>query len=113
MSAAAFAGVLPEPGLPEPALPEPAARPITLVQAMSLARRSVALFTELTVDSVAECARDGEGWRVVVDVIESPARMGDNDMLATYEVLMTAEGEVSRFTRLGRYCRNDAARAGR
>lgn len=90
-----------------------AGRPITLVEAMSLARRSVALFTEMTVDSVAECARDGEGWRVVVDVIETVARLGDNDVLATYEVLMDAVGEVTRFTRLGRYHRNDAARAGR
>lgn len=88
-------------------------RPVTLVEAMTLARRSVALFTELAVDAVAECGRDGDGWRVVVDVIESAARMGDNDMLATYEVHLSATGEVTRFTRTGRYLRNDASRVRR
>lgn len=84
-------------------------RPMSLVEAMSLARRSVALFTELRIDSVANCERDGEGWRVVVDVIEAAARMGDNDLLASYEVSISAEGEVSKFARIARYHRDDAA----
>jgi hypothetical protein len=91
----------------------PAARALALPEAMSLARRSVALFTELTIDSVANCEKAEGGWRVVVDVIEVPARMGDNDLIASYEVMVGADGEVGRFTRLGRYHRNDAARAGR
>ncbi len=85
---------------------------LTLVEAMSLARRSVALFTELKVDSVATCERGEEGWRVVVDVVEAAARMGDNDLLASYEVIIADAGEVRRYGRVGRYRRDDAARAG-
>lgn len=90
--------------------PAPAGKGLSLVEAMSLARRSVALFTEMKVDQVAEIDRADGGWRVVVDVVESSARMGDNDLIASYEVAITAEGEVSRYARIGRYRRDDAAR---
>lgn len=88
------------------------ARAVTLVEAMSLARRTVAMFTELPVDQVAECTPrgGGGGWRVVVDVVESKARLGDNDMLGAYEVMVDAAGEVAGFQRIGRYNRTDAAR---
>jgi hypothetical protein len=102
------------------ALPAPAAEPVAapieeqrligLRDAMSHARAAVALFTELCVDAVASCERDGEGWRVVVDVVEAPARIGDNDMLASFEVLLDAYGECERYSRIGRYHRTDAAR---
>jgi len=100
--------------LPEPREPAPLdapARPLGFADAMSLARRTVALFTELAVDGVVSCARREGGWCVVVDAIESPARMGDNDMLATYEVLLTTDGEVEGFERTGRYHRSDAVRS--
>lgn len=101
--------------LPKPAeaLPEPApsgAAP-SLVQAMSLARRSVALFTELEVDSVASCELSDGEWRVVVDVVEAKARMGDNDLIASYEVSIGGSGEVTRYVRVGRYRREELARA--
>ena len=85
------------------------ARP-SLVEAMSLARRTVAMFTELAVDAVPECAPDDDGWRVVVDVVESAARLGDNDLIASYEVRITGSGDISGFQRIARYNRIDAAR---
>lgn len=100
--------------LPEPQSPAPLdapARPLSFPDAMSLARRTVALFTELAVDGVVSCARREGGWTVVVDAIESPARMGDNDLIATYQVLLAGDGEVEGFERTGRYHRSDAARA--
>ena len=78
---------------------------------MSLARRSVALFTELEVDSVASCELAETGWRVVIDVVEARARMGDNDLIASYEVSISRAGEVTRYVRVGRYRREELARA--
>lgn len=99
--------------LPRPAEDAPpAAASLTLVEAMSLARRSVALFTEQKIDNVATCERAEGGWRVVVDVVEAAARMGDNDLIASYEVVIGADGEVSRYARVARYHRDDAARSG-
>ena len=80
---------------------------ISLIEAMSAARRSVALFTELPVDSVVTCESTETGWRVLVDVIEAAARLGDNDLLATYEMSLAPSGEVTAFNRLRRYHRED------
>lgn len=80
----------------------------TMMAAMKAARAAVAELTGLPVDSVAQCLRDGDGpWRVTVDVIEVPARIGDNDLLATFEVLIGDEAEVQGFERRGRYHRED------
>lgn len=87
--------------------------PVGFADAMSLARRAVALYTELRVDAVANCEMIDGVWRVSVDVVEAPARMGDNDLIAAYDVTLSPEGDVTKFTRTGRYHRNDAARAGR
>ena len=81
-----------------------------MIEAMSAARRSAALVLDLPVDAVASCVRAEEGWQVVLDVIESAARMGDNDLLATYELRLSAGGEVTGFNRTGRYHRDDAAK---
>ena len=85
-------------------------RLLSLVEAMSLARRSVALFTELKIDQVATIEQaEAGGWRVVVDVVEAAARMGDNELVASYEVIISGEGEVSRYARIARYHSDDAA----
>ncbi len=100
-----------EPKAPAPgAAPEaPAAPSIGLRKAMEIARDAAALFSELRVDAVVSCERQGEGWRVTVDVIEARARIGDNDLLATYELLLDPTGDCERFTRLRRYHREDGA----
>lgn len=88
--------------------PEP--RPIGFRAAMECARDSAALFSEMRVDSIVSCERVDTGWRAVVDVVEAPARLGDNDLLATYEVLLDPYGECERFARIDRYHRSDSAR---
>lgn len=88
----------------------PAARPIGFRTAMESARDSTALFTELRVDAIVSCERVDEGWRAVVDVVEAPARLGDNDLLVSYEVILDQYGECERFARIARYHRSDAAR---
>ena len=83
---------------------------IGLVGAIARAREELALFTQLPFDSVASSQRlpDG-GWLVVMDLIESAARMGDNDLLATYEVELGDAGEPTRIERIARYRREDQA----
>lgn len=101
----------PEPGAAPPADPGAAAPvPIGFRRAMELARDTAALFTELKVDAIVSCERTAEGWRAVVDVVEAPARLGDNDLLASYEVILEPGGECERFARIDRYHRSDAAR---
>ena len=92
------------PGMPPGAL--------TLRDAIGHAKIAVAEMTQLAIDSIARCGQDEAGtWTVVVDVIESVARMGDNDLLATYEVQIGPGARLVHFARLRRYHREDKEQA--
>lgn len=88
---------------------EPVGRPAPgLMRIVALARETVAFFTELAVDQVVSCRTVEGGWIVEVDVLEAAARMGDNDLLATYRVELDRDGVVTGITRLRRYHREDS-----
>ena len=79
-----------------------------LKDAIAIARRSVAGITDQKFDSVSHCQKQDSGlWHVVIDVIESPARLGDNDLLASFEVHVADAGEVIFCSRTRRYRRED------
>ena len=81
---------------------------LSMMEAVGLAKSAVASMTILPFDSVGGCERQTEGgWTVAVDVIESVARMGDNDFLATYVVHLDAMGDLLNLTRTRRYHRED------
>ncbi|MXQ07943.1 gas vesicle protein [Alphaproteobacteria bacterium GH1-50] len=77
-------------------------------EAIAIARRSVSGITDQPIDAVSHCQRKENGdWNVVIDVIDSPARMGDNDLLAAFEVHLDETGEVIFCSRTRRYRRED------
>lgn len=80
-----------------------------LIEIVAAARRAVAVMTDLPVDQIVSCEADGDTWQVILDVVEAPARIGDNDLLATYELALGPRGELQRIARLGRYHREDPA----
>ena len=82
---------------------------IGLVDVIRRARETVAELTGLKVDAVSACNQQETGWTATVDVVESHARLGDNDMLATYEITLAPDGEITGFSRIRRYNRSDAA----
>ncbi|MDX8348474.1 gas vesicle protein GvpO [Cognatiyoonia sp. IB215446] len=80
----------------------------SMLEAISAAKSAVSSMTGQSVDAIVECKRrDGNDWSVSIDVIESHARLGDNDLLATYLVEIGSSGEVVGFCRLRRYHRED------
>lgn len=82
--------------------------PLTMMMAISAAKSAVATMTHLQIDSVVRCTQaDNGGWTIVVDVIESLARMGDNDLLATYQLDLGGNAELQSYNRLRRYHRED------
>ena len=92
---------------PELARP-PEGHRMTMVEAIVQARAALGTMTTLAVDAIGRCERQGNGgWVVKIDVIESMARMGDNDLLATFEIEMDGEGEPLRIERTRRYRRED------
>lgn len=77
-------------------------------EAVAIARRTVHGITELPIDAVSHCQRqDDQTWNVVVDVIESAARLGDNDLVAAFEVRIDQHGEVLSCSRTRRYRREE------
>ena len=79
-----------------------------MLEAIKEAKAAVVEMTGLEPDSVAQCQRsDDGGWRIAIDVIESNARMGNNDLLATYEVNISNAAELTGYNRLRRYHRED------
>lgn len=87
------------------------AKPLrSLTEAIKIARRSVSGVTDLPIDAISHCERSEDGtWRVTVDVIESHARLGDNDLLAAFEVQIDPAGELLYCSRTGRYRREEQA----
>ncbi|ETX15870.1 gas vesicle protein [Roseivivax halodurans JCM 10272] len=79
---------------------------LTLGQAIARIRAAVPTITDAPVDAIRSCERlPDAGWRAIVEVIESAARMGDNDLLSAYEMELDATGELTGFHRTGRYHR--------
>ncbi len=81
---------------------------ITLLEAMANARKIAAEMTGHAVDALSLAERVDTGWRLVVDVVEAPARMGNNDLLSAYEIMLAIDGGMEAFRRLRRYHREDA-----
>ena len=82
--------------------------PMSMAAAVRLARAEIVAFTEAPVDSVARCEKGLDGaWIVAIDLIESPARMGENDLLSRYELRLDGDGSVTSMERTARYRRED------
>lgn len=87
-------------------------KPLTLPGAIAKARLAIGAITDAPIDAVRSCVKGGDGiWTATVEVIESPARLGDNDLLSAYEMKIDATGDLLEFQRTGRYHREDFAGA--
>lgn len=84
--------------------------PLGMAGAIQRARDELSQLTDLQVDAVTRAERTPEGgWTIAMDLIESIARMGDNDLLTTYELDIDNSGVVTGMSRLVRYRREDGA----
>ncbi|MEM1273969.1 MAG: gas vesicle protein GvpO [Pseudomonadota bacterium] len=91
-----------------------AANPAALgmAEVVKRARAELAAINNYPVDAVIRCDKDADGaWTVVLEVIESPARMGENDFLAAYALTIDGHGDVTAIDRTDRYRREDGRSA--
>lgn len=90
---------------------EAKAKSVSMVAAVKLARAEIRAVSDKPVDSVAKCERAGDGgWLIALDLVESPARMGENDLLSRFVMQMEADGSVVGIEHAGRYRREDGPR---
>ncbi|MFA8442740.1 gas vesicle protein GvpO [Yoonia sp.] len=81
---------------------------LTMLDAIDAAKAAIGSMTGQQIDAIVQCSRaDAGDWTVSIDVIESFARMGDNDLLTTYQVQLNAKADLVNFNRLRRYHRED------
>ena len=83
----------------------------SMPEVIKRARAAMAEINDHPIDQVIRCDRTEEGWIVVVEVIESPARMGENDFLAAFSLALDASGALMGVDRIGRYRREDGRTA--
>jgi Gas vesicle synthesis protein GvpO len=75
-------------------------------QLLDVAREQVAEVTGSRVETVSGLHRDGEGtWIVNVEVLEMQRVPNTMDLLASYEVTLSDDGELLGFERRRRYHR--------
>ena len=87
-------------------------KPLTMPDVIGKARLAIGAITTAPIDADRSCVKGEDGdWTATVEVIESPARMGENDLLSAYELAIDGTGELRAFKRVGRYHREDATSA--
>lgn len=82
--------------------------PVSLVEAQSIGREYAEQLLSGPVDNVIQVGSDGDGWRVVVEVVERSAVPDTQDILARYEMSVDAGGDLSGYSLIDRYHRGDA-----
>jgi hypothetical protein len=70
------------------------------------ARAAVRDLLDLPLETVARCARDGDGWIVEVEVTETKGKLPDNDIIARYQLKFDGDGEISAYERIQRSARS-------
>lgn len=80
----------------------------TELSAVSASKKAVEQFSSLTgraPESVVGVHRVEEGWHVKLEVVESRRIPDSADLLAEYDVNLSAAGELQSYERLNRYVR--------
>jgi len=73
------------------------------------ARKQLAELTGLGMGSTVSVRRDERQWRVRVEVIEKKSLPDSQDILATYELTLDEQGQVTDLARVGLRRRMDVA----
>jgi hypothetical protein len=76
-----------------------------LVDLVEAAKRQMMIVTGLNPDSVSKLDRTDGGWMVNMDMLEHRSIPRTQDLLASYEIVLDDEGQVTGWQRTGRFIR--------
>jgi len=77
-----------------------------------LARTAVRLLAELTgrrPETVLGLGKDGDGWKVTIEMVELSRVPNSTDLLGCYVVALDEDGELIGYERTRRYVRGQAS----
>lgn len=89
--------------------PKAARRPGPM-QVLRAAREQISQLTGMPAESVSSFEQNEGGWVLRVEVLELERVPDTMSLLASYEVLLDPEGELTGYRRVGRYERGRADR---
>jgi hypothetical protein len=72
---------------------------MTVPKLIERAREQLAQTTGLKLSSTLGASKDGQDWRIFVEMIEKESIPNGMDILATYEARLNDEGELLEFGR--------------
>ncbi|MFJ8074556.1 gas vesicle protein [Streptomyces sp. NPDC096176] len=85
-------------------------RPLRSVDVLRAARAELTELTGMTAETVSSFARTEDGWQLVVEVLELARVPDTGSLLASYEVEVDTEGQLTSYRRTRRYERGRADR---
>lgn len=97
---------VPQVEAPEAEAVMPANPKITAPQIVQQAKEQLGMMTGLEPDTVSSLGKDAEGWHVTIEMVEMERIPNSNDVLATYDTLLDAEGNLVSYQRVQRYYRS-------
>ena len=74
---------------------------LAISQLIEKAREELSKVTGLELGSTVGAAKDEEGWRVSIEMVEKHSLPDQMDILAIYEALLDNEGSLISFNRKG------------
>ena len=80
----------------------------TAAWAATRAVEQLAGLVSLPVEHVTAIEKQDDGWKINIEVVEAGRIPDSTDILATYEVQLTGEGDLDGFHRSRRYLRGRA-----
>ena len=83
-----------------------------LTAMLTQTKQQMAAITGLTAETVARFDREDEGWCVAIDMVEHRAIPRTNDLLASFEVKLDADGNVRTWKRTCRFLRSQGGETG-
>ncbi|MFF3290835.1 gas vesicle protein [Streptomyces sp. NPDC003023] len=90
--------------------PDRGNRPLRSVEVLRTTRAQLAELTGMDAETVSSFARTDDGWRLVVEVLELARVPDTSSLLASYEVEVDTDGELTSYRRTRRYERGRADR---
>ena len=81
---------------------------MTAAEAARAALRQIAQLTDKQPEGITEVQRTEDGWTVGIELVEDQRIPSSADILATYETIIDADGEMQSYRRVRRYARGRA-----
>lgn len=89
-----------------------AAEKLSLLEVARRARAQLAELTGMEADAVSSFTETDDGWSLEIEVLELSRIPDTTSLLASYEVTLDSQGELTGYRRIRRYVRGRADSAG-